>query len=133
MLFNPRFGRLGMLSYPYWFFYEWLSPLLEFFGFLTILLFWGLGILYYEFFLAITLTVYSFAVMFSLFAIFWEVWSYNQYQRIKDIFLLIACAFLEPILFQPIVVWSSVRGNYKKLFRVPAGWGVQVRKGFANA
>ncbi len=133
MLFNPRFGRLGMLSYPYWFFYEWLSPLLEFFGFLTIILFWAMGILYFEFFLAITLAVYSFAVMFSLYAILWEVWSYNQYQRTKDVFLLIACAFLEPILFQPIVVWSSVQGNYKKLFRVPAGWGTQVRKGFAKA
>ena len=133
MLFNPRFGRLGMLSYPYWFFYEWLSPLLEFFGFLTILLFWGLGILYFKFFLAITLAVYSFAVVFSLYAILWEVWSYNQYQRTRDIFILIGCAFLEPILFQPIVVWSSVLGNYKKLFRVRAGWGTQVRKGFAKA
>jgi hypothetical protein len=26
-----------------------------------------------------------------------------------------------------------VRGNIKKLFRMNSGWGVQVRKGFANA
>ena len=122
-----------MLSYPYWFFYEWLSPLLEFFGLLTILLFWYLGILYVEFLLAITAAVYAFAVMFSLYALLWEVWSYNQYARVRDVLILVLCAVLEPFFFHPIVVWSSVRGNLKKLFRVRSGWGTQVRKGFANA
>ncbi|MCO5723546.1 glycosyltransferase family 2 protein [Robiginitalea marina] len=133
MFFNPRYGRLGMLSYPYWLFYEWLAPLLEFFGFLTILLFWYLGILYLEFFLAISLCVYSFAVLFSLNAILWEVWSYNQYTRPRDILILIGCALVEPFVFHPIVVWAAIRGNYRKLFRIRAGWGVQVRKGFVKA
>lgn len=133
MFFNPRFGRLGMLSYPYWFFYEWLSPLLEFFGLLTILLFWYLGILYVEFLLAITAAVYAFGVMFSLYALLWEVWTYNQYARVRDVLILAGCALLEPFFFHPIVVWSSVRGNFKKLLRVRSGWGTQVRKGFVNA
>jgi hypothetical protein len=42
-------------------------------------------------------------------------------------------AIIEPIVFHPIVVWSSVRGNYKKLFKIKSGWGSQVRKGFAKA
>ena len=133
MFFNPRYGRLGMLSYPYWFFYEWLAPLLEFFGLLTILLFWYLDILYVEFLIAITVCVYAFAVMFSLYAILWEVWSYNQYPRLKDILILVGCALMEPFIFHPMVIWSSVRGNFKKLFRVRSGWGAQIRKGFANA
>ena len=81
MFFNPKFGRLGMLSYPYWFFYEWLAPLLEFFGFFTIILFYYLGIINWEFFVAITLTVYTFSVMFSFYAILWDVYSYNQYKK----------------------------------------------------
>lgn len=133
MFMNPKFGRLGLLSYPYWFFYEWLSPLLEFFGFLTVLLFWYAGVLNTQFFLAITAVVYSFAVLFSLFAIFWEVWTYNQYSRVRDLLILVGCALLEPFLFHPVVVWSSLRGNYKKLFRLRAGWGSQVRKGFVRA
>ncbi len=132
MFFNPKFGRLGMLSYPYWFFYEWLAPILEFLGFFSILLFAYLGILNWEFFVAITLTVYSFACMFSLYAVLWDVWSYNQYTRTKDILLLMFCALIEPITFHPIVVWSAVRGNYKKLFKINSGWGSQVRKGFAK-
>ena len=132
MFFNPKFGRLGMLSYPYWFFYEWLAPLLEFFGFFTIILFYFLGIINWEFFIAITLTVYTFSVMFSFYAILWDVYSYNQYKKTKDILILMFCAIIEPLVFHPIVVWSAVRGNYKKLFKINSGWGSQVRKGFAK-
>lgn len=132
MFFNPKFGRLGLLSYPYWFFYEWLAPLLEFFGFITVVLFYYLGIINWEFFVAITLAIYTFSVMFSIYAILWDVYSYNQYKKTKDILLLMLCAIIEPITFHPLVVWSAVRGNYKKLFKVNSGWGSQVRKGFAK-
>lgn len=133
MFFNPRFGRLGMLSYPYWFFYEWLAPLLEFFGFLSLILFYYLGILNWSFFIAITLTVYAFSIMFSLYAIVWEVYSYNQYSKTRDILILMFCALVEPFTFHPLVVWSAVRGNYRKMFKLQTGWGSQVRKGFVRA
>ena len=132
MLFNSKFGRLGLISYPYWFFYEWLAPILEFTGFFSIIIFYYMGILNIDFFLAITLTVYSFSIMFSFYAILWDVYSYNQYTRTKDILILMLCAIMEPLIFHPIVVLSAIRGNYKKLFQVNTGWGSQVRKGFAK-
>ncbi|MDT7830589.1 glycosyltransferase [Pricia sp. S334] len=132
MFFNSKYGRLGLLSYPYWFFYEWLAPLMEFFGLITIVVFFYLGILNGEFFIAITATVYLFSIMFSFYAILWDVYSYNEYKKTKDILILMLCAIVEPLFFHPIVVWAAVRGNYKKLFRVQSGWGSQVRKGFAK-
>jgi cellulose synthase/poly-beta-1,6-N-acetylglucosamine synthase-like glycosyltransferase len=133
MLFNPRFGRLGMLSYPYWLFYEWLTPLLEFFGFFSVVLFYMLGILNWKFFIALTMMIYTFAIMFSIYAILMDVFSYNQYRRTKDILILIGYALIEPFVFHPIVVWAAIRGNYKKMVNANAGWGEQVRKGFATA
>ncbi|MRH99393.1 glycosyltransferase [Kriegella sp. EG-1] len=132
MFFNPKYGRLGMMSYPYWFFYEWLAPLLEFTGLLCILLFWYLNILNWEFFLAITAAVWTCSIMVSFYAVLWEVYSYNQYKR-KDVLTLLLYAIIEPLVYHPIVTWSAVRGNYKKLFKVKSGWGSQVRKGFAKA
>ena len=133
MFFNPKYGSLGMLSYPYWFFYEWLAPILEFTGLLFTLLFYYLGILNLPFFFAITAMVFTYSIMFSFYAILWDVYTYNHYTRTRDILTLIVCALVEPFVFHPIVVWSAVRGNYKKLFRIKAGWGSQVRKGFAKA
>ena len=132
MLFNSKYGRLGLVSYPYWFFYEWLAPVMEFFGFFSILAFYNLGILKWDFFVAITATIYMFSVMFSFYAILWDVYSYNEYKKTKDILILMCCAIVEPIFFHPIVVYAAVRGNFKKLFRINSGWGLQVRKGFAK-
>ena len=133
MFFNSSYGRLGLLSYPYWFFFEWLAPILEFFGMITVILFWYLGILNTEFFLAITSTVYLYSVMFSFYAILWDVYSYNEYKKTKDILTLMFCAIIEPLTFHPLVVWAAIRGNAKKLFKVKSGWGSQARKGFAKA
>ncbi len=133
MFFNSKFGRLGLISYPYWFFYEWSAPLLEFFGFFSVLLFWYLGIVNWDFFFALTATIYMFSIMFSFYAILWEVYTYNEYSKTKDILILMFCAMIEPFTFHPLVVWASVRGNMTKLFRRKTGWGVQVRKGLARA
>lgn len=133
MFFNSKFGRLGLLSYPYWFFYEWLAPILELTGLFSIVVFYYLGILNMDFFIALTFMVYSFAIMFSLYAILWEVYTYNQYTRTKDILTLILFALVEPFVFHPIVTFSAIRGNYKKLFRIKSGWGTLTRKGFSKA
>ncbi len=133
MFFNPKYGKLGMISYPYWFFYEWLAPILEFFGFFSIILFYYLGILNWSFFVAITLSIYAYSIMYSFYAILWDVYSYNQYTKTKDILTLMLFAILEPVIFHPIVVYSAVRGNYKKLFNIKSGWGVITRKGFSKA
>ncbi|WP_394748779.1 glycosyltransferase family 2 protein [Spongiimicrobium salis] len=133
MFFNPKYGRLGMISYPYWFFYEWLAPILEFFGFFATLLFYYIGILNLSFFIAITATVYTFSIMFSFYAILWDVYSYNQYTKTKDILILVLCAIVEPVVFHPIIVYSAIRGNYKKLFKIKSGWGTITRKGFSKA
>lgn len=68
-----------------------------------------------------------------VFAILWDVYSYNEYKKTKDILMLMGYAIIEPIVFHPIVVWAAVRGNFKKIIGIKSGWGSQVRKGFAKA
>ena len=133
MFMNSRYGRLGLISYPYWFFYEWLAPILELTGLISIMLFYYLGILNVDFFIGMTFMVYAFAVMFSFYAILWEVYMYNQYTRIKDILMLMVYAMVEPFVFHPIVTYAAIRGNCKKLFNVRSGWGTITRRGFSKA
>jgi len=130
MFFNPRYGVLGMLSYPYWFFFEFLAPLIEFAGFISVLVMALLGLIDWPFFFALLAFVYSFVFLYSTFAILMEVLTYNQYKKHRDIFKLIGTALLEPVLFHPFVVWSAVRGNIDFL-RKKKSWGEMTRKGFA--
>lgn len=131
MFFNKRYGVLGLVSYPYWFFFEFLAPLIEFIGFIGFCFFALFGVINWPFFFALLLFVYTFAAAFSAFAILMEVLTYNQYKAQGDIRRLMLTALLEPILFHPIVVYAAVRGNID-LIRKKKAWGEMSRQGFAT-
>lgn len=132
MFFNPDYGLMGMLSYPYWFLFEFLAPLVEFAGFIIFLFLALSGSLDWRFFFSLFGLIYSFGVLYSLFAILMEVFTYNQYKRSKDILKLLLTAFIEPLIFHPFVVWAAVQGNIDFL-RKKKSWGEMTRKGFSLA
>ncbi len=119
-----------MLSYPYWFFFELLAPLVEFGGFLFFMFSILMGSIDWTFFLSLLALIYCFGVLYSVFAILMEVLSYNQYKSRKDIINLLLTAALEPIFFHPFVVWSAVKGNIDFL-RKKNAWGEMTRAGFS--
>lgn len=131
MFFNPKYGLLGMLSYPYWFFFEFLAPIIEFVGMVGFIIFAVLGLVAWKFFFALLMFVFSFGFLYSVFAILMEVLTYNQYKSAKDIFRLILTAFIEPLIFHPFVVWSAVKGNID-LIRKKNAWGEMTRQGFTK-
>lgn len=132
LFFNSRFGLLGMLSYPYWFFFEYMAPLLEAFGFVLFIFFIVTGLINWAFFLTFLCFILSFGFLYSSFAILMEGITYNQYPKAKDIVKLLLTAFMEPFVFHPLVVWSAVKGNLD-LWRKRSGWGEMTRKGFRPA
>ncbi|MCC7301652.1 MAG: glycosyltransferase [Bacteroidia bacterium] len=129
LFFNPSHGFLGMISYPYWFLFEWLAPIVEFFGILYFFFLALLGYVNWPFFLALLAMVYSFAIMFSIFALVSEELTYHQYKKKSDIFKLILTGMLEPVLFHPWSVWNAILGNVD-LLTGRKSWGEMTRKGF---
>jgi len=128
LFFNPGFKKLGLLGYPYWFFFEWLAPLIAFGGFIyTLILILTSGI-NWPFYLLLFTFVYSFAVLLTTWAILFEEITFHKYRRKRDVFRLIATAFFEPF-FYPVHTWFAVRGNIEAL-RGKKGWGKAERSGF---
>ncbi|MGF7080327.1 sulfatase-like hydrolase/transferase [Mucilaginibacter sp. UYCu711] len=129
---NPFYGVLGMLSYPFWFFFEMLAPLVEFFGFVIFIIFALTGRVSWDIFLYLFLFVTSFGYMYSAFAVFMEVRTYNLYNRRSDVMKLLIAAFTEPFYFRPICIWAEIRG-YVDLLRGKNKWGTMTREGFSKA
>lgn len=129
MLFNPKYKILGLFSFPYWLLYEYWAPLIEFTGLIITLLFIYFGILSWPYFLVLFLFVYSFAIMFSILALYTEEATYRKYSTLKDLRKLGFITLLEPLIFHPFTVYSAIRGNWEKL-RGSHGWGDMTRKGF---
>ena len=132
MIFNPKYGVLGVLSTPFWLFFEWMAPLIEFLGTIFFICLLWFGLISWKFFFTFLLVVYAFAVLFSITALFFEEYSFQQYKKPKYIFMLIGTAFLEPIVYHPFVMWAAVRGNWDLIIGKKS-WGEMTRAGLSNA
>ena len=131
LFFNPSYRVLGMLSYPYWFFYEFLAPIVETIGIFVFLVFWLFGMVEWIFFWQLFIFIISFGYLFSSFAILMEVLTYNQYKDRKDISRMIGSIYLEPFIFHFFIVASSLNGLLH-LIQEKKGWGEMTRKGFGT-
>lgn len=131
MLFNPKYGVLGLLSTPYWFFFEWLAPLIEFLGFLYLIFLIIFSGLNWWVYLIFFMVVYSFAILFSITSLFFEEFSFQQYKKPKYILRLLGTILLEPLLYHPFVMWASVKGNWD-LLNGKKSWGAMSRTGLSS-
>jgi len=129
MIFNPRYGKLGMVSLPYWLFFEFLGPLIEFAGYIVFIVFVLLGIVNWPFFLILFALVISSGFLYSFYAILVDVVSRQVYTRPKDFVSLIGTALLEPFSFHPMIVKASVKG-FVDYFKKSHSWGEMTRQGF---
>lgn len=128
---NPNYGILGMLSYPYWFFFEMLAPLVEFFGFGTFIFLALTGRVSWDIFFPLLMFVMTFGYMYSAFAVFMEVRTYNLYNKRTEVIKILVAALTEPFYFHPICVWAAIRG-YFDLLRRNNNWGEMTREGFSK-
>lgn len=129
MFLNPKYKLLGILSVPYWTFFEFLAPFIEFVGLLVTFIMMVFGLINWHFFFILLLFVYSYSIMFSVLALLTEELTYHKYPRIKDYLKLLLGAFLEPFYFHPISVYAAMVGYYEKI-KGSHGWGEMTRTGF---
>jgi hypothetical protein len=119
------------LSTPYWLFFEWFAPIIEFIGmvFFMFLIFFGqVNWMVFSIFFGV---VYSFSILFSITALFFEEFSFQQYKKPKYMVQLLGTALLEPLLYHPFVMWAAVKGNID-LLRGKKTWGKMTRTGLSN-
>lgn len=129
MFLNPRYKVLGVLSIPYWTFFEYLAPILEFSGILVTIVLIYFNLIDWDIFFLFLLMVYVFAISVSTLALLTDEYTYTQYSKPKDFLKLLFAAMIEPVYFHPITVYAALKGNWEKL-RGKNSWGEMTRKGF---
>lgn len=130
LFLNPYYGKIGLISYPYWVLFEWFAPLIEFVGLLLLVVFALLGIVDLKFFYLMIFMIYAFTVSFTIATIYIEEITYFQYNKRRQLVRLLLAGLLEPILYHPYVVFSSVTGNWDYFFEGKKSWGGIKRVGF---
>ncbi|MFO8233906.1 MAG: glycosyltransferase [Bacteroidales bacterium] len=132
MFFNPKYKALGMLGYPFWFFFEWMAPIVEVLGLTYFIILAIIGSINWAFFLFLLVFIYVFSINFSFFSIFLLEVTFHQYKKRKHFLKLFLTALIEPLLYHPLTVYWAIKGNISYL-KGSKSWGSMSRSGFKES
>jgi cellulose synthase/poly-beta-1,6-N-acetylglucosamine synthase-like glycosyltransferase len=130
VFFNPKYGRTAFLIFPYFFAFEFLVPILELIGIIVLIASFIFLNINYEAFLYLTLSVYFFYLNITIISILLDDILYKHYTNMKEIFILILIAIIEPICYHPVNVYASLKGYYHFFRQKEQAWGNMQRQGF---
>jgi cellulose synthase/poly-beta-1,6-N-acetylglucosamine synthase-like glycosyltransferase len=141
MLFRPRYGVIGMITMPWFLFFELLSPVVEVIGlvyFFLLLVFlgveqWvdtGLDLVIPPALLIMLTASVLFSVFVTLVALLAEEVSFRRYRGLPDLFRAIYAAVEENLGYRQLNAWWRFGGIVEALRRSAHHWGDMQRAGF---
>ena len=131
-LFNRKYGRMGMVVLPYALFFEFMAPIIELVGFLTLIFLLFTNQINFRTFWLMLLYVYLIGITMSLMTISYDLRVKKQYQTYSEYLKLILFSSLEAVLYHPLIVFFSLKGYWEFLTRRNFSWGAMTRQGFSK-
>lgn len=128
LLFNPRYGRLGMFAFPYFLVFEGLAPIVEALGWIMIPATLLLGIFNGWFGLLFLALSVLYGMLLSQLAVGIETLLLQRYPKMSDRLLLFAAAFLEFAGYRQILVFERCLATLQ-VFKKRGQWGHMQRQG----
>lgn len=132
VFFNPKYGRTGLIAFPYFVLFEFAVPILELIGLIVLtldLLFFDIN---YDFLLIASAFVYLFYLTITLVSVLLDQVIYKHYSGIKEVLILLIMVFMEPFIYHPITIFASLKGYWLFINQKEQSWGAMTRKGYTK-
>lgn len=129
MILNPGYGRVGVVVFGQMLLIDVLGPLIEVAGYITIPIFWLLGVLNTDSLLVLTALAFAVGTFNSIGSLILAEMELRPYPRKRDLMLLGVTAILENFGYRQ---WNNLwrlRG-YVQFARAKKDWGEIERLGF---
>lgn len=131
LLFNPKYGSIGLFAMPYFFFIEFLGPLIELIGYIILIISIFTGSIYIEYALLFFILAFIYGSIYSMAAVLLEEWTMERYPKVKHLTILFFISLTETFWYRPLTVLWRVEGMVEMVIG-KKGWGEMVRKGVSN-
>jgi cellulose synthase/poly-beta-1,6-N-acetylglucosamine synthase-like glycosyltransferase len=129
LLFNPKYGSTGMVSFPFFFFGEMLSPVVEALGWIITALVLVTGRINDEFAVLFLTVAIGYGVLLSVWAVVLEELTFRRYRRAGDFVRLLFYAIIENVGYRQVTVLFRLQAFWKWARKIES-WGRMDRKGF---
>ena len=130
LFLNPRYKLLGVFSYPYYVFFEWLTPFIEIGGLIYFFIGALLGSFSFILLGYIFLVYWGVGICLNLLAISVEAFTRGHYKNRRTLLKLGTYALFEPLFYHWINSFLYVMGNVKLAIFNKTGWGRMERVAF---
>jgi len=131
MFLNRRYGIIGMAAMPYFVFVELLGPVIEFTGYVALIVLLVLGLLNLQVAFLFFIVALLYGVMYSVGAVLLEELSFQRYPNPRDLALLLSFGVLENFGYRQMTAWWRVKAFWD-YFTGKNTWGAMQRKGFVK-
>lgn len=143
MIFNPRYGRIGMVVMPYYLLFELLGPIVELVGFLTVttvIALWAVGevfnmhnwLINTDYAVLFALVSVGYGFLLSVAAMTVEEFSFHRMRSWRDLAVAFFASFLENVGYRQLHCWWRFKGLVWWVTRGDNAWGVMPRQGFGT-
>lgn len=131
LFFNPRAGIVGMLAYPFFFFFELLGPVIEVLGYLVFTYSFFMGWVSWPFALLFLSMAVLLGVLLSASSLLLEEQSFRRYPKTHDVLILFFYGILENFGYRQLLAWWRLVALVEYVFG-RRSWGEMNRKGFST-
>lgn len=121
ILFNPRYGYLGLFGFPYMFFGELLEPFFELVGYFTLFIGIPMGYLPIESGIIFVLVAFGITTILTFVSIVMELSTFRRYHHPKQLLSLVYYSLLENFGYRQLYIYWRFRGLYR-FFKGSTDW-----------
>ncbi len=131
MLFNRKYGAIGLLALPYYWIVEMIGPIIEILGYISVIASYFLGILNVEFAIIFFIFAVLYGVFLSLSSVMLEEYNFMKYEKISHYLKMVLFAVIENFGYRQLTTWWRFRAFFGYR-RKQNKWGDIVRKEFSK-
>jgi hypothetical protein len=113
MFLNPSYGNIGTIGFLYFFFIEALGPIIEFTGYLGVILFFLLGYISRDFAFLFFVVAILFGMWINIGSILLDDILYKRYKSLKDLVKLCVFGFLEMLGYRQLITMERVIATFE--------------------
>lgn len=116
MIFNPRYGKIGMFIIPYCVLFEMVGPLVEVLGYIVVPLAYMFGLLNFDFLLLFLILAIFYGIFLSTVGIFLEEISYRRYPKWSNLFRLLLYGVYENFGYRQMNSFWRTQALFQYIF-----------------
>lgn len=131
MTFNPKYGSLGFVSFPYFWLIECFGPVIELGGYIYVIVALLMGDVYSEFAILSLLLFILYGSILSIMTLILEAWSMNRYPTIRELLHISALSLTELVWYRPLTLFWRCEGIFRFMIR-RHDWGSMERVGISE-